>query len=82
VALRRRASDRLELEIADNGVGYKVDAGADAPNGLKLMQLQAEQLGGEVKFSHRRGGGARVVAVIPHEFPVSEAGATGPGLAR
>jgi two-component sensor histidine kinase len=82
VALRRKATNQLELEVADNGIGYKIDAPTEAPHGLKLMQLQAEQLDGEIKFSHRRGGGARVVAVIPHEFLVSEAAAGEPALAR
>jgi PAS domain S-box-containing protein len=67
VALRPKAPDQLELEIADNGVGFGPSAANTPSHGLKLMQLQAQQLGAEMIVSNRTGGGARLVLVMPHD---------------
>jgi two-component sensor histidine kinase len=65
VSLRPTEGGRLVLEIADNGTSVEMSA-ADKPSlGRRLMQLEAQQLGGELYISSQSGGGARVVVDIP-----------------
>jgi two-component sensor histidine kinase len=72
VALRQVAPDRIDLEIADDGVGYAPKPDASA-HGVRLMRLLARQLGGELAISDRIGGGARVVARLPISLGVEPA---------
>lgn len=64
VVLRPSSAGRLELTIADDGVGY---AGPERPGaqGVKLMRLLARQLGGEMETSNRAEGGAQVMVDLP-----------------
>jgi two-component sensor histidine kinase len=73
VTLRRRAPDRLELTIADNGVGWTAPTDRPSP-GLKLMRLLARQLGGEMRTCDRAGGGAQVVVDLPAQSEPQAAG--------
>jgi PAS domain S-box-containing protein len=62
VALRQVGRDRIEVEIADNGVGFTHKTTSPGSQGIRLMQLLARQLGGDLAISAQEGGGARVVA--------------------
>lgn len=53
---------RLELRVADNGVGSPEETGADQQSGfgLQLVELLAKQLGGEVESRWNPGADVRV----------------------
>jgi PAS domain S-box-containing protein len=65
VALRQGGPDGIDLEIADDGVGFAPKADGSSSNGVRLMRLLARQLGGELTISAGVGGGTRVVAQLP-----------------
>jgi len=69
VTLGHGGSGRINLEIADTGVGFTPAAGS-ASQGIRLMRLPARQLGGMLSISARPGGGARVVARSPISIAV------------
>jgi PAS domain S-box-containing protein len=56
--LRRLAPDRLRLEIADDGIGFRPGQKSRESHGLELMKLLAGQLQGELELGDRFGGGA------------------------
>ena len=62
VALDRCEDGRFELAVTDNGVGFREDIGGDQPRGLglRLVELLAKQLGGELDMSWDDGADARV----------------------
>jgi signal transduction histidine kinase len=60
-----RVDDRLELSVADDGVGFS-GAGSDGV-GLRSMRERAEELGGGFWLEPRPGGGAVVRASLPLE---------------
>jgi two-component sensor histidine kinase len=62
--LRSGPSGRLELRIADNGVGFAHHP-RPGSQGLQLMRLLARQLGGEIDASNRPEGGAQVTVDLP-----------------
>jgi PAS domain S-box-containing protein len=78
VTLRPTAPDRLELAIADDGIGYP-GATDRSSQGLKLMRLLAQQLGGEVEISGNIGGGCRVVVSLPASLAQTPHGGSLPG---
>jgi two-component sensor histidine kinase len=49
----------LSLEIMDDGVGLHADP-AKTSQGVALMRLQAQELGGDLEIGPRPGGGTRV----------------------
>jgi len=64
------ASDRLILEVMDNGVGISAsEVDGRASLGLLGMQERALRLGGRVNISGARGQGTRVVVSIPIAKP-------------
>lgn len=65
VALRQSAPDRIDLEIADDGVGFDPKAAGSESQGVRLMRLLARQLGGGLVISARNGGGAKVATHLP-----------------
>jgi PAS domain S-box-containing protein len=66
VDLRQVTPDRINLEVADDGVGFHPGPSNSGSQGVELMGLLARQLGGELTISAGiDGGGARVVAELP-----------------
>ena len=64
--------DQLELEIADDGVGFDRDAGGDTGGmGLANMHQRAVQLGGILDIVSSPGKGTRIRAAIPRNAHVS-----------
>jgi signal transduction histidine kinase len=65
VVLERR-DEHLVVTVTDDGIGF---AGADPASvghgGVLGMRERAELLGGGIRFSDRRGGGAAVVVELP-----------------
>jgi signal transduction histidine kinase len=56
------------LEVADNGVGFPgtgIDRRSEGHLGLRLVLDRVTELGGQVTFGDRPGGGAVVTAVLP-----------------
>jgi signal transduction histidine kinase len=56
------------LEVADNGVGFPdtgIDRRSEGHLGLRLVHDRVTDLGGQVTFGDRPGGGAVVTAVLP-----------------
>jgi PAS domain S-box-containing protein len=64
VALRQVAPDRVDLEIADDGVGFTPNAAGAGSQGVRLMRLIARRLGGNLTIA-AGDGGARVRAQLP-----------------
>jgi len=62
VALDRCEDGRFELAVTDNGVGSRGDIGGDQPGGLglRLVELLAKQLGGELDMRWDEGADVRV----------------------
>ena len=54
------SSDRVVLEIEDDGVGFTTRSAADRGFGLKGMQERATAFGGSIKLRSSPGAGARV----------------------
>jgi signal transduction histidine kinase len=72
------AEGEVTLEVADDGVGFDPDAGAQNPRfGLIGMRERAESLGGHVTIASRPGEGTRVLLTVP--LVVSDAPAVGTG---
>jgi signal transduction histidine kinase len=57
--------DGLTLTIADNGVGFDVDAAWGKGVGLVSMVERLEAAGGTLEVSSRPGDGARLTAFVP-----------------
>lgn len=69
VSASETVQDRVELRVADNGVGpglVETTGRASAPGGFGLSGLtdRARALGGEVRFGPRPGGGAQLVVSL------------------
>lgn len=62
VVSARLADDRLEVEVADDGVGGAV---VRVGSGLEGLTDRVEALGGSLHFCSRPGQGTSVVAHIP-----------------
>ena len=56
---------RLRLEISDDGVGFETSGMTGGGHGLASMRRRAEQLGGTLEVSSRRGGGSVIVLTVP-----------------
>jgi signal transduction histidine kinase len=55
----------LELEVADDGIGFDPEADYAGHLGLRSMRERAARLGGELTIESPPGGGARVRARLP-----------------
>lgn len=64
VTLERRA-DRVELRVADAGLGFDVDAVPSDRFGLVGMSERARLLGGTLAVSSERGRGTTIVVDVP-----------------
>jgi signal transduction histidine kinase len=62
-ALRLTVTDRLELEITDDGAGFPAQAGAGV--GVLSMRERAEELGGYCRVELGPAGGVQVRALLP-----------------
>lgn len=60
----RRAADRLELDVSDDGRGAAADASGPG-YGLVGMRERVTALGGELEAGPQRGGGWRVAVSLP-----------------
>jgi signal transduction histidine kinase len=60
-----RDSDRVDLSVADNGVGFQPGAGSDGI-GLVTMRDRIGAVGGELEVVSEPGKGVTVHVVIPH----------------
>lgn len=65
VTLRQAPSDRLTLEVADNGVGLPAELPKPSSHGLTLMRMQAETLHASFEIARGPAGGTVVRCVIP-----------------
>jgi signal transduction histidine kinase len=61
-------ASRLELSIADNGAGFRVDERGPGM-GRRNMEARAQELGGECIITSTVGGGTSVQCVVPIEVP-------------
>jgi signal transduction histidine kinase len=66
VTLALRANDgRLQLEIADDGIGLRDNAASARHHGLVGMKHRVQMCAGEFHLSSRPGQGTRIVISIP-----------------
>jgi signal transduction histidine kinase len=65
--------DGLILTVADNGIGFDVDA-ARPGIGLISMSERAEQVGATLQIRSRRGGGTHVEVSVPFQTALMEVG--------
>jgi signal transduction histidine kinase len=61
--------DRLVLTIADDGVGFDVDADEGKGLGLISMRERLETLAGKMDVRSARGNGTRIEVTVPIEMP-------------
>jgi nitrate/nitrite-specific signal transduction histidine kinase len=70
----RREGDWIELEVADDGVGFDVDRVWKSPGlGLTGMQERAEELGGSLILESAPGEGTRARVRVRRPIPVATA---------
>jgi len=62
--LVERNARGLHIAVDDDGSGIHID-GAPEHHGLNIMRERAAQIGGELTFSSRAGGGTRVLLQVP-----------------
>jgi signal transduction histidine kinase len=63
IVTMRAKDQRIDLSIADDGPGYPPDFHSGV--GLNSMRERTEELGGQIHFENRPGGGARVQVWLP-----------------
>jgi signal transduction histidine kinase len=63
-------SERIELEVTDNGRGFEPDTVSDGGGmGLISMQERTEKLGGSLQISSRPGEGTSVKLQLSQDLP-------------
>jgi two-component system NarL family sensor kinase len=62
-SVRIHAGDRLDIEVADDGIGLADDARPGV--GLESMRVRAAEVGGELRVERRPPRGTRVIASLP-----------------
>lgn len=71
LALRIKG-ERLELEIADDGVGFRAGAARARQHGLGGMKHRVQMCAGDFSLTSRPGFGTRIVVAIPLEPALQE----------
>jgi two-component system NarL family sensor kinase len=61
-------SDRLKLEVSDNGIGFNADdlPAQQSGMGLHNIRKRAGIIGGEVSINSAPGGGTQIIITIPY----------------
>lgn len=66
LVIRLEHSDgRVELSVADDGVGFDPDSGFPGHMGLKSMHERVNRLGGAIKIASSPGAGTTITVAIP-----------------
>jgi signal transduction histidine kinase len=60
-------TDRVRLELADNGEGFTVENANGGGIGLLGMKERAEQIGATLSVTSEPGGGTKIVAISPYQ---------------
>ncbi|HDZ16208.1 MAG TPA: histidine kinase, partial [Methylophaga aminisulfidivorans] len=60
VVLLLKNSQRLEIQIEDNGIGIDPDAARTDSFGLQIMKERAERIGAELTINPGSDGGTRI----------------------
>ncbi|MBK8021218.1 MAG: GAF domain-containing sensor histidine kinase [Chloroflexi bacterium] len=60
--------DRLEISIADDGVGMAPETISRGHFGLQTMRERAESVGGQLEITSTTGQGTRIVISLPTEY--------------
>ncbi len=63
---------RLQLVVADDGVGMRSTSSSLGHQGVRNMTRRAERIGGTLAFSARSGGGTQVEVTVPHGAVATE----------
>lgn len=61
----KQSSDRVQVTIRDDGVGFDPHKSAQTGLGLMGMKERVQAIGGQLLVSSRRGTGTTVIVVIP-----------------
>jgi signal transduction histidine kinase len=62
-----RENNHIELEISDNGIGFRLDKNKSKTFGVLGMRERAIILGGEFKLENTEPSGTRISVSIPLE---------------
>ena len=62
---RQTLPDRLEISIADDGVGMAPETISRGHFGLQTMRERAESVGGQLEITSVTGQGTRIVISLP-----------------
>jgi len=68
VTLRQVNGSRLQVRVADNGIGFDINEVAPERLGLKIMKERAEQSGGSCAVESKPGAGTTVIVEMPIMF--------------
>ncbi len=65
-----RTTERLVLEVTDNGRGFDLEkVSANLGHGLSNMQTRAKNVGGDIEITSETGHGTTIMAWVPVKIP-------------
>jgi signal transduction histidine kinase len=67
-----RRGDKVEVTVADDGVGFDISLPRLATHGLLGMKFRVESENGEMTIDSAPGSGTRIHAVLPESDPVAD----------